>query len=138
MHAPIRILLIEDDDVDAEVFRRSFQSIGVGADLHRARDGEEALRFLRDSGYDHDRIVVLDLSLPKVNGHELLRELRADDQLRRSVVFVLSSSDAPRDIEAAYDRQIAGYLVKETTTKQTAELLSRYWDRVQLPSKARA
>lgn len=108
-------LLVEDDDLDVEAFRRAMRKHGIDADLKTARDGAEALDALRESGSTGppvNQLVLLDLNMPGMNGHEFLTELRADPELRTAVVFVLTSSDHCRDVRMAYERNIAGYFLK--------------------------
>ena len=110
------ILLVEDDDIDAEAIERLFQKQNAAYSLHRASDGVEALRCLRgEQGREklpRPYLILLDLNLPKLNGIEFLEEIRKDGELRDSIVFVLTTSDLDRDKVAAYEKNVAGYLVK--------------------------
>jgi len=116
--AEVEILLIEDDEVDRMAVRRAFKDLGVAPVIVEATDGEEALQILEGKS-DKPRpsspfLILLDINMPKMNGHEFLAQLRAkeDPLVRDAVVFVLSTSDAQVDIEQAYARNVAGYLVK--------------------------
>ena len=110
------ILLVEDDDIDAEAIERLFQKQNAAYPVHRAFDGVEALRYLRgEQGREklsRPYLILLDLNLPKLNGIEFLEEIRKDRKLRDAIVFVLTTSDSDRDNAAAYAENVAGYLVK--------------------------
>lgn len=112
----VHLILVEDDDVDAEFVVRVLRQAGIGAPMTLFRDGLEAWQALH--GPERNRLMaqpllfLLDLSLPRLNGLEFLDVLRRDPDLRCSTVFILTQSTRQEDIEAAYDRQIAGYLVK--------------------------
>ncbi|MEM6906212.1 MAG: response regulator, partial [Pseudomonadota bacterium] len=79
--------------------------------------------------------ILLDLNMAGMNGHEFLDEVRKDAALRRTVIFVLSSSDAPEDIAAAYNRNVAGYVLKDdqAALERTVELVDRYSRLVVMP-----
>ena len=112
----VHLILVEDDDVDAEFVVRVLRQAGIGAPVTLFRDGMEAWQALH--GPERNRLTtqpllfLLDLSMPRLNGLEFLDVLRQDPDLRRSTVFILTQSTRQEDIEAAYDRQVAGYLVK--------------------------
>jgi hypothetical protein len=112
---PVSLLLVEDDDLDAEAFRRALRKLQIDVDLRLASDGAEALRVLREGvpgAAVNDYLVVLDLNMPGMNGHEFLAELRGDPELKATIVFVLTSSDHDRDIRMAYSQNVAGYFLK--------------------------
>jgi CheY-like chemotaxis protein len=131
------ILLVEDDDVDVMNVRRAFERNRILNPLHVASDGIEALEVLRSGTMgDNRRIVLLDLNMPRMNGIEFLRELRADPVLRVTPVVVLTTSNDDRDRVEAYNLNVAGYLLKPVTFVDFAELmaaLNRYWTLVELP-----
>lgn len=112
----IQILLVDDDDIDARVVTRGLTKHGVSNPLFVARDGLEALEHLRGEGdleAGKPTLVLLDLRMPRMDGLEFLSELRNDPELRRTVVLVLTTSDAPSDLAKAYDLNVAGYLLKQ-------------------------
>ncbi len=134
---PLNILLVEDDDVDVMNVRRAFRQFHIMNPLFVASDGVEALSMLRSGAVPSERrLVLLDLNMPRMNGIELLRELRSDPSLHATPVVVLTTSDDERDRIEAYNLHVAGYLVKPVTFASFCELmvtLSKYWMLVELP-----
>jgi CheY-like chemotaxis protein len=130
------ILLVEDDELDVENVRRAFLRSGIIPRLWVASDGEEALRLLRGPDYPRERrLVLLDLSLPKMSGIELLRELRADPSLRSQAVVVLTTSNEERDRRDAHSLNVAGYLLKPITFPSFVEMMAalhHFWSFVEL------
>lgn len=112
----LHILLVEDDEVDILTFQRAMRKLEVSIPLTIAHDGIEALDILRgnNSGMTLQRpfIVLADLNMPKMNGLELLAEIRKDDHLRATPVFILSTSRHPTDLAMAHRHNVAGYLRK--------------------------
>jgi CheY-like chemotaxis protein len=133
---PLNILLVEDDDVDVMNIQRAFERANIPRPFFRAADGVEALDILRAPSTPLERrLVLLDLNLPRMNGIEFLRELRADAQLRRTPVVVLTTSDDEQDKLDAFDLHVAGYLLKPVTFGSFVDLmatLDRYWTQVEL------
>ena len=133
----INILLVEDDEVDVMNVKRAFEKAHISNPLFVAGNGVEALEQLRSGAIPtHRRIVLLDLNMPRMNGIEFLRELRADPQLRATPVVVLTTSTIDRDKLDAYNLNIAGYLVKPVTFSNFCDLmvtLNKYWTLVELP-----
>ena len=132
------ILLVEDDEVDVLGFRRALRSLRIANPVTVARDGIEALQILRGERgpYPRPHLIVLDLNLPRMNGIELLRELRADPKLCDSVVFVLTTSRAEQDRVDAYRLNVAGYMVKSdpgASFLAAVTMLDHYWRVVELP-----
>lgn len=137
----VSILLIEDDDVDAEAVERAFARAKIANRIRRARDGLEGLQMLRGTDgkerIPRPYVILLDLKMPRMNGLAFLDALRVSDDLHDSVVFVLTTSDADQDIAAAYEKCIAGYVVKSRVGESFADLigmLDYYWRVVQLPA----
>jgi len=136
----VTVLLVEDDDVDAEAVIRSIRRSQVPVDVVWVEDGVEALEVLRDQHpserVERPVIVLLDLNMPRMDGFEFLQALRSDPDLRDLVVFVLSTSSADADRMRAYHENIAGYLVKSSIGPQLARLaglLLSYRTAVTLP-----
>ena len=123
---PPQILLIEDDDIDALALERAFRREAFESPLLRARSAEEALKILRDQDLDglpKPSVALLDLNLPGMDGHAFLKTVREDPELRPLVVFVLSTSIDPTDVERAYQQQAAGYFVKAIDAGRNDEVL---------------
>jgi CheY-like chemotaxis protein len=133
----LNIVLVEDDEVDVMNVQRAFEKANIPRPFLRAADGVEALDLLRaDSTPLERRLVLLDLNLPRMNGIEFLRELRADTQLRRTSVVVLTTSNDEQDKLDAFDLNVAGYLLKPVTFGSFVDLmvaLDRYWAQTELP-----
>ena len=140
MPRPVKVLLVEDDDVDAKAVERSFRAAKVANKLVRVRDGIEGLAVLRgatsQASLPPPRIVLLDIQLPRMDGHEFLAELRADPTIASTVVFVLTTSEAEEDRAEAYRHNVAGYIVKSRAGEGFLDLTSMigaYWRLVELP-----
>jgi CheY-like chemotaxis protein len=135
----VQILLVEDDDVDVMAVRRAFRDQKIVNPITVAKDGLEALDILRGNGrpsLERPFLILLDLNMPRMNGIELLGELRADPQLKHAIVFVLTTSKADEDKAAAYDKNIAGYIVKADVGQgfvHVVGMLDRYWRVVEMP-----
>jgi CheY-like chemotaxis protein len=133
----LHILLIEDDEVDVMNVRRAFQKNHIANPLYVAGNGLEGLEMLRGRKVPEGRrLVLLDLNLPKMNGIEFLRALRADPELSSTSVVVLTTSANERDKVEAYKLNVAGYLLKPVTFINFVELmatLNKYWTLVEMP-----
>jgi CheY-like chemotaxis protein len=133
----LNILLVDDDEVDVMNVRRAFQKAHITNPLFVAHDGLEALELLRRGALPCDRrLVLLDLNMPRMNGIEFLRALRADPALHATPVVVLTTSDDERDKVDAYDLNVAGYLLKPVTFGSFVEIvvaLDKYWTLVEMP-----
>lgn len=139
-HKTVRLLLIEDDAVDVMSVKRAFQQERIVNPIHVAKDGVEALDMLRgENGHEkvpRPYVVMLDLNMPRMGGLEFLTEIRADAQLKDSLVFVLTTSGNESDKQAAYGLNIAGYLVKSEVGPgflKAIALLDHYWRVVEFP-----
>jgi CheY-like chemotaxis protein len=137
---PLHILLVEDDYVDAQHIMRSFQQHKVANPVTHVIDGVDALNILRgEVGYTRlprPYIILLDINMPRMNGLEFLQALRRDPELKRSVVFILTTSISDEDIMAAYNAQIAGYLLKSKVGEDFLEfikLLNMYQVIIEMP-----
>jgi len=133
----LHILLIEDDEVDVMNVRRAFQKNHIANPLYVAGNGLEGLEMLRNGKVPEGRrLVLLDLNLPKMNGIEFLRALRADPALSTISVVVLTTSANERDKVDAYKLNVAGYLLKPVTFVNFVEVmatLNKYWTLVEMP-----
>ena len=133
----LNIVLVDDDDVDVMNVERAFAKGKIDSHLHVASDGVAALELLRGGRVPFQRrLILLDLNMPRMNGIEFLRELRADPRLRVTPVVVLTTSNDERDKVEAYQLNVAGYLLKPVTFPAFVELmetLNSYWMTVELP-----
>jgi CheY-like chemotaxis protein len=133
----LNILLVEDDEVDVMNVRRAFDRAHVSNPLFVAGNGIEALAMLRGNALPADRrLVLLDLNMPRMNGIEFLRAVRADSELRTLPVVVLTTSNDEHDKIDAYDLNVAGYLLKPVTFASFVDLMSalnKYWMLVEMP-----
>ena len=136
----LTILLVEDDDLDAEAVRRAFKRQRIANPIVVVQDGIAALNKLRGTDgvepISRPFLILLDLNMPRMNGIEFLQQLRQDENLHDSVVFVLTTSDADRDKVAAYEQHIAGYMVKSHVGEQFVSLVNmvdHYWRYVEFP-----
>jgi two-component system, response regulator len=107
----IDILLVEDNPNDAELTQRALKKSDLGARLAIARDGAEALEYLLSSR-PRPKVVFLDLKLPKIDGIEVLRRVRAEERTRCLPIVVLTSSQEERDINECYKLGVNSYVVK--------------------------
>ncbi len=134
---PLNVFLVEDDEIDVMNVQRAFEKASIDAPVFRAGDGVEALDLLRDPSLPAERrLVLLDLNMPRMNGIEFLQELRADAQLRRTTVVVLTTSDDEQDKLNAFEMNVAGYLLKPVTFGSFVDLMSaleRYWSQAEMP-----
>lgn len=114
--APIEILLVEDNLADVRLTEIGLREAKVANNLSIARDGEEALAFLeRAPGYENSPrpdLILLDLNLPRMSGHEVLSELKKNPALRRIPVIVLTTSTSEKDVLASYDLHANCYVSK--------------------------
>ncbi len=134
---PLVILLIEDNPDHAELVMRSFGEHKVANKIYHMSDGKEALDYLFQKGMFSDpkksplpHIILLDLRLPKIDGLEVLKEIKLDAKLRKIPVVVLTTSEAEKDLSHAYDFHANSYLVKPLDFKKFTKLmddLGFYW-----------
>lgn len=140
MSPMVNLLLVEDDEVDVQGLKRAFAKSRIGNPITVARDGIEALEFLRGENgrpkLSKPHLILLDLNMPRMNGIEFLKAIRADEDLKRSVVFMITTSKAEEDKARAYDQHVAGYIVKQdpaNTFMQAVALMEHYWKIVEFP-----
>ena len=137
----INILLVEDDEVDVMNVKRAFKKNNITNPLYMASNGLEALALLRGTEKSpkiprERRLILLDLNMPKMNGIEFLRELRADLELKATPVIVLTTSNEDRDKVEAYKLNVAGYILKPVTLSKFVEAvatLNKYWSISEMP-----
>lgn len=140
MSRTVNVLLVEDNEIDREGVRRAFVRHRISNPIHDAVDGLEALELLRGANgkapLPRPYIILLDINMPRMSGVEFLQRVRADDKLRDSVIFVLTTSSSEEEKMAAYNLNIAGYIVKSDVGAgfiRLVELLEHYWKLIELP-----
>ena len=130
----IEILLVEDNPGDIRLIQEAFHEGGVFSHLSVARDGEQAMAYLRQEG-DYSRsprpaFILLDLNLPRKDGREVLEEIKRDENLRQIPVVILSTSTDEEDIRRAYDLHANCYVPKPIDMDQLVQLgksLQDFW-----------
>jgi len=136
----VNLLLVEDDEVDIQGLKRAFAKSRIGNPITVARDGIEALEFLRGENgrpkLPKPHLILLDLNMPRMNGLEFLKAIRADEDLKSTIVFMITTSKDEEDKTRAYAQNVAGYIVKRdpaNTFLQAVALLEHYWKIVEFP-----
>jgi len=141
----VEVLLVEDNPRDAELTIRALKKHNLANQLFHVEDGAEALDFLFGRGKfeglkidQPPKVVLLDLKLPKVNGLEVLRAMKASERTRSIPVVVVTSSAEDPDITTAYELGVNSYVVKPVQFEAFMEAMSKvgiYWLMVNLPMK---
>jgi len=133
----VMLFLVEDDDVDAMAVTRALKQLKILNPVVRARDGVEALEMLRaENVVRKPFVILLDINMPRMNGFEFMEVVRQDPALSSSVIFVLTTSESDQDKFAAYQKHVAGYIVKQRMEEgllDIIKMLNLYWKVVQLP-----
>ncbi|MGM0592878.1 MAG: response regulator [Halobacteriota archaeon] len=128
--SPADILLVEDNPGDVRLTREAFKEGQIHNTLHVTTDGTEALDFLHQRGDYADApfpdIVLLDLNLPRKDGDEVLKEIRADPRLKYLPVIILTSSSAEEDIIKSYELQANAYLTKPVDPVEFIEVVKSF------------
>ncbi len=139
MSVPLRaetvtILLVEDNPADAELTQEGLKRAKVLTDLHVVEDGEQALAFLRreppHANAPAPDLILLDLNLPKMDGREVLAEIKSDPALEHIPVVVLTSSNADTDVLKAYKLKASCYVQKPVMFKEfieTIKAVDEFW-----------
>lgn len=138
---PLEILLVEDSPTDAELTRIGFEEARLLNPLHIVKDGVEALAFLRNEppfeAAPRPGLILLDLNLPRLDGRQVLKEIKSDSGLRRIPVCVLTTSRAEVDVLKSYDLGANSYIPKPVQLTDFIAVISRiddYWIKlVELP-----
>lgn len=130
------ILLIEDNPDDVELTLLAFKKNNFANEIKVVEDGEEALNFLYGDGsggiseYGFPELILLDLKLPKINGHEVLKEIKSKKQTRRIPVVILTSSQEEEDIMKGYDLGANSYVRKPVDYQDFVQVVNNlgvYW-----------
>lgn len=141
MERYVKFLLVEDNEDHAELFKSTFSGKRFHNELAWVKDGEQALAYVRREGpyatCQRPHVVLLDLRLPKISGHEVLEAIKSDPKLMTIAVVVLTSSEADRDCVAALEMHANGYLVKPVDFSRLHEIVDRlqlFWSICNYPA----
>jgi CheY-like chemotaxis protein len=129
------ILLVEDDEIDAEVVRRALKKQCISGPLLHARDGVEALEALTgkiDAKISQPCLILLDINMPRMNGLEFLEEIRSNVNLKQNIAIILTTSARNEDKITAYNLNVAGYVLKENMNS-LVEMLNQYCQINEMP-----
>jgi len=132
------VLLVEDDAIDMMTVRRAFRDLKLNNPLSHATNGEEALAYLRNPANATPCVILLDLNMPRMNGVELMKTVKADPSLKKIPIVVLTTSRDDRDIVDSYKLSAAGYIVKPVDYKKFVEAIKTidvYWTISELPQE---
>lgn len=131
------ILIVEDSDEDYEILLWALKKLSIKTPVFRCSDGDEALDFLYHRGEYSDpetsprpAIILLDLSLTMMDGHEVLEEIKSDERLKMIPVIIWTNSSDPRDIEICFKQGANSYILKPMTLQrlmEAIELVNHYW-----------
>jgi len=123
-------MLVDDDAVDAMTVKRAFEDLGLAHPLVHVTDGERALAYLRETSNPKPAFVLLDLNMPKMNGIEFLRVVKADQTWKGIRIIVLTTSGDRQDVGSSYAHGAAGYFIKPVGYAEfveTVRTIQRYW-----------
>ena len=128
---PLTILLAEDDEGHASLIQRNLRRAGIVNEIRHVKDGQEALDYVRCAGEFADRVpggpllLVLDINMPRVDGVEVLRQIKADPKTVKIPVIMLTTTDDPREVERCYALGCSIYVTKPVEYNAFTEALSR-------------
>ena len=135
MPIDMNLLLVEDNELDAQILQRGLKKISAEGSLVRARDGMDALEILTrdvtERTLPQPFLILLDINMPRMNGHEFLEALRTTEEIKDARVFVFTTSDSENDIARAYEHNANGYIVKPASMSELQEVLSflqKFWE----------
>jgi CheY-like chemotaxis protein len=135
------LLHVEDDEICIMGLERAFKKAKIANPISFAHDGIDALDMLRGTGgrerFPRPYLILLDLNMPRMGGVEFLQELRRDEELKKSIVFIMTTSGADKDKVNAYNLGVAGYILKTNPANAFLEataLLDTYWRVVEFPA----
>ncbi len=129
MEKTLRVLLVEDNLIEIMKMKRTISLLKLNHIIHEVKNGEDALEFLKDRSKIPD-IILLDLNMPKINGIEFLKIIKANDDLKHIPTIILTTSSNQKDILECYNTGMSGYVLKplkyEDYVKKIETVLS-YW-----------
>lgn len=128
------ILLIEDNEGDIFLIKEALRETNFQGDIIEIKDGEDAIAFFLKKKANHEPIsinlVLLDVNLPKKNGHEVLKFIKSSDDLKHIPVVMLTTSSSKSDIKKAYNNNVNSYITKPSDTEDYQEVIAKienYW-----------
>ena len=130
------ILLVEDDNVDVMTVKRALKDLKVLNQLVPVSNGEEAIEYLKKENTSKPCFVLLDLNMPKMNGAEFLKTVKADKTLKKIPVVILTTSNSEQDVIESFELGAAGFMVKSVDYEkfvETIQAIERYWTLSKLP-----
>ena len=137
---PMNILLVEDNEDDILITERAFKEVKIENNLYVVRDGQEALDFIYHKGEYSDKkrypvpdLILLDIKMPKIDGFQVLEELKKDLEYMRIPVIMLTSSKNQEDIVKSYQNHAASYIQKPINYEEFVEVIkvfTSYWHRI--------
>jgi two-component system, response regulator len=140
----VEILLVEDNPADAELVIRALRKVNLANHLVHVKDGEEALDFLFARGQyagrelkQKPRVILLDIKLPKIDGIEVLREIKANEETKFIPTVIMTSSKEERDIIISYELGVNSFVVKPvdfTAFAKAVSELGMYWVLINQPA----
>ncbi len=132
------ILLVEDDIVDAMTVERALGDLEISNQLTHKINGEETLEYLRSDSNETPCVILIDLNMPKMNGLEFLRLIKADETLKEIPVIVLTTSSEEQDVDESFKLGVAGYMVKPIDYEEFLEkirVIDSYCTLIELPNR---
>ncbi len=130
------VLLVEDDTVDAMAVKKAFEHLRIKNNLVIVTNGEEALEHLRNKDNPRPQVILLDLNMPKMGGIEFMKVAKAEDELRRIPVVILTTSKAEQDRVETFNLGAAGYIMKPMNHNDFIDMMDKihqYWEMTLFP-----
>jgi len=129
-------LLVEDDLVDVMTVQRALEDLNVPNKLVHAADGQKALEYVTNENNERPYVILLDLNMPRMNGFEFLRIVKADSALKKIPVIALTTSKNKEDIAQSFELGVAGYIVKPIDYEEfrgAISIIDSYWTLSEVP-----
>lgn len=139
MQNTIKVLIVEDDDVDVKVAQRAFKKNPLESEVYVVRDGQECLDWVRERDPLPD-LILLDINMPKMDGIETLEKLKSCDRSKSIPVIMLTSSKNEKDVMRSYESGCASYIPKSVDYQEfckAIDIFNNYWQTINvLPTRA--